>query len=538
MHLYTNEIDTTSVRSETFQGDEHLVAPVALLQSMYLNAPWAGPDGAYLPEREAAKSARSWNGEPVTLNHPTNADGEAVTANSPEMAEKTVLGRVFNAQHTGDGTVRGEVWLNVSRIESMGGEAERVLNELRDGDTVEVSTGYLADKLPAGSYDGDRHAEVQGNIRPDHLAVLPNQTGRCSIKHGCGAGATVAANEDSDDATGQLVIASTPADDPTEGEDGGQDTMHANTTVGGISFSGTADGSLDESAIPNEDYEDHYVFDGDTKSASSFPLVDADGRLRRQNVLAAFRFRADAPDTEQLVDVLEAVNDEFDDPPINPESLEEAMTGNSGSSLASGIGNVLSFLGLGGDSTDVENGNEPAESGVDAGEGPSGDSTPATPGADMTERDQLIDDLVENHDFKRDSLEGMGDACLQRTHESFSGEEEDTTDEQTQNNDLPESVVTDDDLSEFKDELLDELAQNEQQEQREELVDEITANSDRYDADDLEETPVSVLEDIRADVVGNADFSAARGAGAKPTTNADDVEPVRYTPSQAQEGDD
>jgi len=57
--------------------------------------------------------------------------------------------------------------------------------------------------------------------------------------------------------------------------------------VAGVSFTGLRDGKLDESEIPNDDYEQHYLYSEDTKSASSYPVVDGDGYLRRGNVDAA-----------------------------------------------------------------------------------------------------------------------------------------------------------------------------------------------------------------------------------------------------------
>jgi transcriptional regulator with XRE-family HTH domain len=61
--------------------------------------------------------------------------------------------------------------------------------------------------------------------------------------------------------------------------------------VGPIEFRGTREGDLDESAIPSEGYESHYFNAGDTKSASSFPLVDGEGYLRRGNLDAAWGLR-------------------------------------------------------------------------------------------------------------------------------------------------------------------------------------------------------------------------------------------------------
>lgn len=52
---------------------------------------------------------------------------------------------------------------------------------------LEVSTGYWHDgRQQAGSVNGERYKEVQRSLLPDHLAILPNERGACSVKDGCG----------------------------------------------------------------------------------------------------------------------------------------------------------------------------------------------------------------------------------------------------------------------------------------------------------------------------------------------------------------
>lgn len=98
-------------------------------------------------------------------------------------------------------------------------------------------------------------------------------------------------------------------------------------SVAGVSFTGTSSGKLDESAIPNDDYESHYLFPADTKSDSSYPVVDADGDLRRGNVESAYELGARGGVSEdELHSKLRSLNDEFDDPPIDFEASEEAET--------------------------------------------------------------------------------------------------------------------------------------------------------------------------------------------------------------------
>lgn len=113
--------------------------------------------------------------------------------------------------------------------------------------------------------------------------------------------------------------------------------------VAGVEFTDTMEGELDESEIPNEGYEPHYLFPADTKSESTYPVVDADGNLRRGNVDAAHQLGArGGVDADELDRKLRALNMEFEDPPIeafmNGEDKnmhdtmsEEPETGGNGS---------------------------------------------------------------------------------------------------------------------------------------------------------------------------------------------------------------
>jgi hypothetical protein len=103
----------------------------------------------------------------------------------------------------------------------------------------------------------------------------------------------------------------------------------ATTIEDTIRYDGTKAGSLDESRLPTDEYQMHYVFDGETKTDSSFPLVDADGNLRGGNVASAFRFRSDADDQTLLLSVLSSANDAFDDRPIDENSLFTTMSDNN-----------------------------------------------------------------------------------------------------------------------------------------------------------------------------------------------------------------
>jgi len=100
--------------------------------------------------------------------------------------------------------------------------------------------------------------------------------------------------------------------------------------VGPVEFDDVGEGELDESEIPTDDYEGHYINAGENKSDSSFPVVDADGTLRRGNVEAAWDLRGQGDlgmPRDAAERVMRSLGREFGDPgseanPIPEEAYE------------------------------------------------------------------------------------------------------------------------------------------------------------------------------------------------------------------------
>lgn len=109
-----------------------------------------------------------------------------------------------------------------------------------------------------------------------------------------------------------------------------------------LSYDGTKSGKLDESKIDEEEFASKYLFPGDSKSESSFPVVDAAGYLRRGNVESAWKLRGDAPvGKEEIEQVLVTLAKKFDDPPVSredAEALAQAQEQNGDESAESDMG--------------------------------------------------------------------------------------------------------------------------------------------------------------------------------------------------------
>lgn len=176
MQFVTNSISTATER--TFEGRTYLVAPVVMLAAGVLS-------DALVTAEEAGKYVQSWAGRPVTLGHPTH-NGEYVSAGTPEINALQAPGQLWNAAFA-DGKLKAEIWIDIAKATSIGGDAVKVMDRLRSNQPVEVSTGYFADnELSSGVYNGKRYSMIARNLRPDHLALLPDGVGACSWQDGCG----------------------------------------------------------------------------------------------------------------------------------------------------------------------------------------------------------------------------------------------------------------------------------------------------------------------------------------------------------------
>lgn len=162
------------IRREVFKGKEHVVAPVVMLRQGVVNK-------AYVAKSALVPAA--WNGTPVTINHPVDAGGKTITANSPKVLETWQIGTVFNCRINGDRLV-GEAWIDPE-------EAERLypglVNMLETGQPMDVSTGYYHTTVnESGKSDGKPFTAKHTELKPDHLALLPDDVGACSWQDGCG----------------------------------------------------------------------------------------------------------------------------------------------------------------------------------------------------------------------------------------------------------------------------------------------------------------------------------------------------------------
>lgn len=163
------------VKETVFNGRKTLVVPLVMaISTVVMN-------GALVPEEEYFPPA--WNGVPVTASHPTTEGGGFLSANTPESILDWCIGRVFNAE-VKEGKLCAEAYIDIVDADRL---VPGLVAMLKAGKGIDVSTGYFADvEESSGELNGEAYQAIHRNLRPDHLAILPNEDGACSWEDGCG----------------------------------------------------------------------------------------------------------------------------------------------------------------------------------------------------------------------------------------------------------------------------------------------------------------------------------------------------------------
>jgi hypothetical protein len=176
---------TAATRQEFLNGREHIVVPCVIIT----NGVHEGSNGPlYYPEEELEKTPAVWNAKPVVVYHPTK-NGQGVSACDPEIINTRGVGVMMNTRYekakgNEPGKLHSEAWCDVTKLSSVD---ERVEFAIQLNQMMELSTGLFTDnEQTPGEFNGKRYDAIARNYRPDHLALLPDVKGACSIDDGAG----------------------------------------------------------------------------------------------------------------------------------------------------------------------------------------------------------------------------------------------------------------------------------------------------------------------------------------------------------------
>ncbi len=286
------------------------------------------PDGGvrreFVSTDELHGSVERLNGsQPALLRHPETDEGLPTLTDDPR-ANYEKVGHWDDYRKLDDG-IGGRVFIRVNEVGEHGGDLSQYMMQVAQHGTGEVSTGYdIKRAVPdPGRHNGMEYGFTQQGVLLDHIALLPDEMGDCSVEDGCGLGR--ANNKDALTRVNHYVPTDDgdeqSTDEPVTPEDVDEDTLvrlgssmleamsgarefftreNASISVHKPSHSGTTESSWSKPSMEDFDtddlseIDDHFVvsksgFPPDNFGDLSLPVVEPSGELNLNGVESALQ---------------------------------------------------------------------------------------------------------------------------------------------------------------------------------------------------------------------------------------------------------
>jgi hypothetical protein len=180
-----NASPPATVRHETMAGKNYLVVPMVMITE----GVHAGSNGPlYYPAEELTKNCAVWDHKPIVVYHPT-LNGQPISACKPHVISQQSVGLIMNTRYIPGkagqpGKLKADAYLDESRLKKVD---PRVYEAVQNKSMMEVSTGLFTDnEQKVGQWKKEQYSSIARNYKADHLAILPDQKGSCSIADGGG----------------------------------------------------------------------------------------------------------------------------------------------------------------------------------------------------------------------------------------------------------------------------------------------------------------------------------------------------------------
>lgn len=188
----STDTDTDPFDRVTEGDTTYLVAPVvAQEEGVYAYRINGEVQREFLPGEELTAPLDEWDDRPLLLRHPDAPPDTQALLSEPGVEGATVGAFREPRRTNGDERLAGKVYIDEAELGEHNGDLEDYVERVRRRGVGEVSTGYDVGDLEhsPGRHNGSGYEFVQRNIRPDHLALLPDQVGNCPADGGvCGVG--------------------------------------------------------------------------------------------------------------------------------------------------------------------------------------------------------------------------------------------------------------------------------------------------------------------------------------------------------------
>lgn len=186
MTLVSNA-DVAQVRYETLEGRPHVVVPIVMMTEGVHKG--SGGEVMY-NSADMAAAPTIWDHKPIVVYHP-EIDGKGASACDQTILNKQKVGIMLHTAY--EDKLKCEGWIDIDRANLVD---LRIMQAINNKQMMEVSTGVYVDLVRnEGEWQGQKYIGSATNLRADHLALLPDQKGACSIEKGAGLLRNAAAPE-------------------------------------------------------------------------------------------------------------------------------------------------------------------------------------------------------------------------------------------------------------------------------------------------------------------------------------------------------
>lgn len=382
-------------RYEQYNGRRHIVVPVTLMVEG-VHAGSAGPVFYSGPEISAHYWA--WDGMPVPIGHPSDTQGNYISANSPRVLEEWSVGRLFNTRFdAGKMALQSEIWADVALLQR---RDPVLLAQLEAGELVEVSTGMSFDAPgDAGVWNSEEFFTSAINIRPDHLALLPGQRGACSTIDGCGVRVHVANGCE----CGEEAIITTAKSLLSEERENDMEFIYANAISKGAVYAGLAKLGVCAASMEDIHHKLQHLADGldrtDPDGTTVLHWAHATSRNENVVVLRVRRSPREGQGTEKFFRTTFQVDGDGAPTVINTDNMQEVTERRTFEPVPSGMATNEEITADNPEADVVE------------------PSTTNNEEEDMATKTELVQGLIDNAatqytDADKESLMAMNEAFL------------------------------------------------------------------------------------------------------------------------------
>lgn len=178
----TANLSGKNIETRYVDGQKFWVVPVTIAKHGVMSG---SNKAVYYPDEVWSSTFNRWDKQPVIINHVYNEEGNPVSCRTEDSLDEVCVGFVDNTRYE-DNKLKTEFWLSEDRLYQVNSTVAELLKARKN---LEVSTGLFSKTKPAEDgaiFNGSSYKKVLVDYVADHVAILTDEKGACSVSDGCG----------------------------------------------------------------------------------------------------------------------------------------------------------------------------------------------------------------------------------------------------------------------------------------------------------------------------------------------------------------